>query len=103
MTMPLQDFEKSGALQILVYLYKNKDRKINISELHRNVEAHRETILTAVETLKKNKVAEDSVNHKFPFDHQVWLTTLGTEVASRISAIADAIDPTKEKRKGKGC
>lgn len=89
--MPIRDFEKQGALQILVYLYENKERKINVSELERNVKAHRATILTTLEMLKTDRVIEEKINAKFPFDHSVWLSQLGEEVGAQFAIVAKSL------------
>ena len=89
--MPIRDFEKQGALQIIVYLYDHKDHKINVSELDRNIKAHRSTILTPLEMLHMNRVIDEEINLKFPFDHSVWLTSLGVEVGSQLKAVANSL------------
>jgi len=89
--VPFRDLEKHGALQILVYLFENKARKVNVSELDRTVKASRETILSTLEMLKINRVIQDEVNGKFPFDHSVWLTPLGVEVAAQLKAVQSAL------------
>lgn len=72
-------------------MYENRERKVNVSELDRNVNAHRSTILTTIELLKINRVVKDEVNQKFPFDHQVWLTPLGVEVAAQLKGAQSAL------------
>ncbi|MGD0071353.1 MAG: hypothetical protein ABSB71_07755 [Candidatus Bathyarchaeia archaeon] len=89
--MPFRDLEKQGALQILVYLYDNRDRKINVSELDRNVKATRETILSTLKMLKVNRLIQDEVNKKFPFDHSIWLNQKGVEVATQLKVAQNAL------------
>jgi DNA-binding HxlR family transcriptional regulator len=89
--LTLRDLGKVGALDILVYLHDNKDRKINITELNQNVKASRETILSTLKMLRAHKLIEEENIKKFPCEHLVWLTKKGVEVAVHMKAAHDVL------------
>jgi DNA-binding HxlR family transcriptional regulator len=97
--MPFQDLEKQGALQIPIYLYKNKGRKVNVSELAKNKIANRETILTTLKMLRINGMIEEETDTRFPFAHLIWLTPLGIKVSAHLFFVENALQHQEQPDK----
>lgn len=103
--MPFRDVaEKQGAIGTLVYLYENREKKINVSELVNNRIANREAILTTIKLLKINGLVDDETCAKFPFEHLLWLTPLGVDVSKQFYLAAKVFrdqEHQKEASNGK--
>lgn len=101
-SMPdISALEKTGAAQILAWLYNNTDENgINISEISKNVNAANETVGKTVDFLALNKLVIDDKKSKFPFKRKVSLTSLGRQVAKalvEVSAMMQAQEDQESK------
>jgi predicted transcriptional regulator len=91
--MALAEFERAGALQILNYLYQNKNKgKIRITEIMKNVKATSETVNTAIIFLTQNELTREEKAVKFPYQHWVWLTPKGEDAAQHLKPFLDALN-----------
>ena len=92
--LSLSDFERAGALQILNYLYENKDKgKIKITDIVKNVKATSETVKAAVTFLTQNGLTKEEKSQAFPYQHWVWLTPKGEAAAQHLQSFRDALNP----------
>jgi DNA-binding IclR family transcriptional regulator len=92
--LTLYDFERAGALQILNYLYENKDQgKIKITDIVKNVKATSETVKTTVAFLTQCNLTEEEKAPTFPYQHWVWLTPKGEAAAQHLPPFLAALNP----------
>jgi len=90
--------ERTGAAQILLYLYVHKDKgEINITELTQNIKATRETILRTVTYLTKDSLLTETTMSAFPFEHKVKLTEKGKEAGRFLFELAQALRSQHKK------
>lgn len=91
-TTAIRKLERTGALQVLVYLCRNSDKgKIKITDIIKNVKASIETVNAVVTWLKQNGLCEEEYVKTFPPMHLVWLTKQGLEVAQHLVPVADLL------------
>ena len=96
-TVSLHDFEKTAALQILVYLIKRGEA--SRTDLRENIEAAMETIYSALIVLSRLKLVEEKKSNRFPFIKQVYLTDKGRKVAEYLVDIEKILKGVKESER----
>lgn len=91
--MSVSDFERAGALQILLYLYENKNKgKIKFTEITKNVKASNETVIQTIAFFTQNDLTKEEKAKAFPYQHWVWLTPKGEAVAQHLQPLAAALN-----------
>jgi predicted transcriptional regulator len=90
MSLALAKLEKKTALQILVYLFKEKE-PAKREELRDNIKGVMETIYSALENLRSMDLIEEEEIGVFPFERRVWLRERGMLVAKRLVEIEDIL------------
>jgi predicted transcriptional regulator len=91
--MALYDFERAGVLQVLNYLFENKDQgKIRITEIIKNVKATSDTVNSVVAFLTENNLTQEEKAPIFPYQHWVWLTPKGEAAAKHLKPFLDALN-----------
>ena len=83
--MSILELEKTGVLQILVYLFKRK--KATRTDLRRDIRAAMETIYSSLEVLYRLNLVEEKKQSSFPFTKEVHLTEKGMKVAEHLAEI----------------
>ncbi|MCL4429398.1 MAG: hypothetical protein M1540_00865 [Candidatus Bathyarchaeota archaeon] len=90
--LSLYDFERAGALQILNYLWENRNKgKIKITDIVKNVKATSETITGAITFLTQNSLTQEEKAQTFPYQHWVWLTPKGEVAAKHLQQFLEAL------------
>lgn len=90
--LTLYDFERASALQILNYLYENKDKgKIKITDIIKNVKATSDTVNATAAFLTKNNLTQEEKAQTFPYQHWVWLTPKGEAAAKHLQQFLEAL------------
>jgi DNA-binding PadR family transcriptional regulator len=99
--MSLRDFE-IGKLQLLSFLYEQKDYTANRSAIKKNVDASMETIYQAIEVLQKYGLIDEVAVGNVPQERRTFLTEKGIVVAKKLSEIREIIKAVeKEFRRAK--
>jgi DNA-binding HxlR family transcriptional regulator len=91
--------EKQGISQILVALHNWKEtRKANMTDLKKLVKAHNQTIQADIILLKRMGLVDDEKAKKLPYEHTVWLTAKGQEVAMYLFSAGQLLDSSQPKQ-----
>ena len=78
----MENFERTGALQLLIFLYKWKESTpARLTDLYHSIKGHHETVRNAVGFLVSLGYVAEEVEKKLPYTHTVWLTALGEQLA----------------------
>jgi len=91
MLMLLQDFEKIGILQLLTFLYGQKNYAANRSAINENVDASKETIYKVIKVLQKYGLLYEAVMGNKPQEKRIFLTQKGIVAAKKLSKINEII------------
>jgi DNA-binding HxlR family transcriptional regulator len=84
--------ERTGAAQILLYLYIHRDSgETNITELTQNIKATRETILRTIDYLATDNLIIETIMQAFPFQHKVKLSEKGIAAGQLLFELAQAL------------
>ena len=94
--MPLRDFE-IGKLQLLSFLYEQKDYTANKSAIKKNVDASMETIYQAIEVLQKYGLIDEVAVGNVPQERRTFLTEKGIVAAKKLSEIREIIKAVEKK------
>jgi hypothetical protein len=89
----LCDFERAGALQILLYLFGNKEKgKVGITEIVKNVKATSETVNATIAFLTQNNLTKEEKAQVFPYQHWITLTPKGEAAAQHLQLFLNALN-----------
>jgi len=73
----------------LLYLFQNK--QATRTDLRENIEAHMETIYSALDDLTRLGLIEERKSTAFPYTKTVYLTKKGIGVAQRLDEIEEML------------
>jgi len=88
----LEVLEQTGALRILLYLFKNGES--TLSELLNNISISPTAIYKTLSKLLEEKLIEDKVMYDLPRKRVILLTKKGEEVAKYIDIIRKVLEST---------
>ena len=88
--MKIDGLEKRAALQILVYLGKNK--QATRTDLKKNINAGIDTIYSTFPVLKSLGLIDENVRKSFPFTVTIHLTDKGKQVAHHLVEIEKILE-----------
>jgi len=74
----------------LLYLFQNK--RATRTNLRENIEAHMETVYSALNDLTKLGLIEEVKSSTFPYTKIVYLTKKGMDVAQRLAEIEEILN-----------
>jgi DNA-binding PadR family transcriptional regulator len=99
--MPLQDFEIE-TIQLLSFLYEQKDYAANRSAIKKNVDASTETIYQVIKVLQKHGLIDEVAMSNVSQERRTFLTEKGIVAAKKLSEIREIIKAVeKELRRAK--
>jgi Fe2+ or Zn2+ uptake regulation protein len=87
MPMSLPDYEKVGILQLVTFLYGQKNYAANRSAINENVDASMETIYKVVKVLQKYGLIYEAAMGNEPQEKRIFLTQKGIVAAKKLSKI----------------
>jgi Fe2+ or Zn2+ uptake regulation protein len=87
MPMSLRDFEKIGILQLVTFLYGQKNCAANMSAINENVDASMETIYKVIKLLQKYGLIYEVAMGNESQEKRIFLTQKGTVAAKKLSKI----------------
>jgi DNA-binding PadR family transcriptional regulator len=87
MPMSLRDFEKIGILQLVTFLYGQKNYTANRSAINENVDASTETIYKVIKVLQKYGLIYEVAMGNEPQEKRIFLTQKGIVAAKKLSEI----------------
>jgi DNA-binding PadR family transcriptional regulator len=94
--MPLRDFEIE-TLQLLSFLYEQKDYAANRSAIKNNVNASTETIYQAIEVLQKKGLIDEVAMSNMSQEKRIFLTEKGIVAAKKLSEIREIIKAVEKE------